>query len=85
MYLHAQAQVVGAPRQTWRRSVASVVLLYLGLLFVGWAFGVGCSRIFDTKHHPADVAAGWVLGGAVSVLFAAWAIGGRGAVRDECV
>lgn len=86
MYLQAHSVVLtgGMQQHKWRQGWVAVGLLYLALVFVGWAFGVGCSRVIDNKHHPADVAAGWLLGAGVAVLFAARAVGLRSAVVFCC-
>lgn len=45
-------------------------LLFLWILCqIGWAWGVGVSRVMDHKHHESDVIAGAFLGTCVAVSF----------------
>lgn len=71
-WLHASARY-----SKWKEGIISTGALYLVLLFIGWAFGVGCSRVIDNKHHPADVVGGWLVGVGIGVLFAARASSAR--------
>lgn len=47
-------------------------------LLLPWC--IGASRIVDNRHHPADVVAGWLLGGVIACLAYARSAAGRAAV-----
>ena len=47
-------------------------------LLLPWC--IGASRIVDYRHHPADVVAGWVLGGVIATLAFVRSAVGRAAV-----
>ena len=77
----------GTRGPAWWRSLRAVAaadaLSSLGLvwalltLLLPWC--IGASRIVDNRHHPADVVAGWVLGGTVATLAYARCGAGRAA------
>ena len=58
------------------KQFGSVVLLSLHTLWFGWGLFCGLSRVMDNRHHPIDVAVGFLIGEAVAV-FCVIALTGR--------
>uniref|UniRef100_A0A914C4G2 Phosphatidic acid phosphatase type 2/haloperoxidase domain-containing protein n=1 Tax=Acrobeloides nanus TaxID=290746 RepID=A0A914C4G2_9BILA len=59
LYIHAK---IG------RKFCFSILLPILYVLLISGAFYVGCSRIWDHKHHPSDVFFGGFMGIATAVI-----------------
>ena len=54
-------------RQRWPTSIRVAIEVVLGAI----VFGVGLSRVWLGVHYPTDVVAGWLLGGAIVLTYAA--------------
>uniref|UniRef100_A0A914C4F2 Phosphatidic acid phosphatase type 2/haloperoxidase domain-containing protein n=1 Tax=Acrobeloides nanus TaxID=290746 RepID=A0A914C4F2_9BILA len=59
LYIHAK---IG------RKCCSSILLPILYVLLISGAIYVGCSRIWDYKHHPSDVFFGGFMGTAIAVI-----------------
>jgi undecaprenyl-diphosphatase len=54
-------------RLTWPTAIRVAIEVALGVI----VFGVGLSRVWLGVHYPTDVVAGWLLGGAIVLTYAA--------------
>jgi len=54
-------------RMPWPAAIRVAIDIVLGAI----VFGVGLSRVWLGVHYPTDVLAGWLLGGAIVLTYAA--------------
>lgn len=79
MYLVWRSYLFAKGRGAWFR-VLGHFLHFLALIVLFTGISIGVSRIYDNRHHPWDVVAGWAIG---SISFSAICIPTAFAIHDD--
>ncbi len=61
MYLVWRSYVLGKGKTVWWK-ILSHFLHFLAIITIVVSLWIGVSRIYDNRHHPWDVVAGWMIG-----------------------